>query len=107
MAFTVEGEYNRLLKIKAEREKKSKDKRLAFECGCACGYVTRIEYQPRGYDKEVGTWTEESISIYAIAGFSNQEQLVLYITENDVCKAHNRRKYKYWKEFGVLESFVR
>ena len=52
MAFTVEGEYNRLLKIKAERERKSKDKRLAFECGCACGYVTRIEYQPWKFDQE-------------------------------------------------------
>lgn len=107
MAFTVEGEYKRLKKAKEEREKKSQDKHLGFECGCACGYVTRIEYQPREFDREVGTWTEEAITIYAIAGFSNQEQLVLYITENDVIRAHNRRKYKYWKEFGVLESYVR
>ena len=101
MAFTVEGEYNRLLRIKAEREQKSQNKRLAFECGCACGYVTRIEYQPWKFDQE------EAILIYAIAGLSNKEKLVLYITENDVSKAYNRRKYKYWKEFGVLESFVR
>ena len=102
MAFTVEGEYNRLLKIKAEREKKSKDKRLAFECGCACGYVTRIEYQPWKYLEN-----DEAVLVYAIAGFDKKERLVLYITENDVSKAYNKRKYKYWKEFGVLESFVR
>lgn len=107
MAFTVQGEYERLLKIKAEREKKSKDKRLAFECGCACGYVTRIEYQHYGYDTELHKMNDEAILIYAIAGFSNKEQLVLYLTENDVSKAYNRRKYKYWKEFGVLESFCR
>lgn len=102
MAFTVEGECNRLLKIKAERERKSKDKRLAFECGCACGYVTRIEYQPWKYLEQ-----EEAILVYAIAGFSNEEKLVLYITESDVRKVYNRRKYKYWKEYGILESFVR
>lgn len=107
MAFDVRGEYERLCKIKAEREKKSKDKRLAFECGCACGYVTRIEYQPWGYDKELGEWVDEAVLVYAIAGWSNKEQLVLYITEDDVSKAYKRRKYKYWKEFGVLESFVR
>ena len=102
MAYTVEGEYKRLLKIKADREKKSEGKRLAFECGCACGYVTRIEHQPWKFLEQ-----EEAILVYAIAGFDNKEKLVLYITDNDVRKAHNRRKYKYWKEFGVLESFVR
>ena len=101
MAFTVHEEYNRLLKIKKEREKKSKEKKLAFECGCACGYVTRIEYQPWRFHEQ-----EEAILIYAIAGFSDKEKLVLYLTEEDVKKAYNRRKYKYWKEFGVLESFV-
>lgn len=105
MAFTVKEEYERLLKIKAERERKSKDKRLAFECGCACGYVTRIEYEPLRYDEYCHTWVKEAISVYAIAGFSDKEQLVLYLTEDDVSKAYNRRKYKYWKEFGILESF--
>lgn len=102
MAFTVEGEYKRLLKIKAEREKKLAGKHLAFECGCACGYVTRIEYQPSKFLEQ-----EEAILVYAIAGFDNKEKLVLYITENDVNKAYNRRKYKYWKEFGILESFAK
>lgn len=102
MAFTVEEEYKRLLKIKEEREKKSQDKHLAFECGCACGYVTRIEYQPWKFLEQ-----EEAVLIYAIAGFSNEEELVLYITEKDVSKAYNRRKYRYWKKFGVLESFCR
>lgn len=107
MAFTVKDEYKRLLKIKEEREKKSVDKHLAFECGCACGYVTRIEYQPYGYDIEFHKRIEEAILIYAIAGFCDDEQLVLTLTEDDVSKAYNKRKYKYWKEFGVLESFAR
>jgi hypothetical protein len=77
MAFTVKEEYERLIKIKEEREKKSKDKHLAFECGCACGYVTRIDYQPRNYE----TCDKEAIKIYAIAGFDNKEKLVLYLTE--------------------------
>ena len=102
MAFTVEGEYNRLLKIKADREKNSKEKRLAFECGCACGYVTRIEYKPWNPHEQ-----EEAILVYAIAGFDNKEKLALYITESDVRKAYNKRKYKYWKEYGILESFAR
>lgn len=102
MAFTVKEEYNRLIKIKKEREQNSKDKHLSFECGCACGYVTRIEYQPGVYMKQ-----EEAILVYAIAGFSNKEELVLYITENDVNKAYNKRKYRYWKKYGILESFCR
>lgn len=102
MAYTVEGEYRRLIKIKAERERKSEYKRLAFECGVACGYVTRIEYQPEKFLEQ-----EEAVLVYAIAGLSNKEQLVLYITEDDVRKAHNKRKYKYWKEYGILESFCR
>jgi len=102
MAFTVKGEYERLLKIKAEREQKSENKHLSFECGVACGYVTRIEYQPSKFLEQ-----DEAILIYAIAGFSNKEQLVLYLTEADVSKAYNKRKYKYWKEYGILESFVR
>ena len=107
MAFTVREEYERLVKIKEEREKKSKDKHLAFECGCACGYVTRIEYQPIRYDEEVHKWCSEEIHIYAIAGFDNKEKLVLRLTGKDVSKAYNRRKYRYWRQYKILESFER
>jgi hypothetical protein len=105
VAFTVKGEYERLMKIKEEREKKSKDKCLAFECGCACGYVTRIEYLPFRYDEEIHRWIDEEIHIYAIAGWDNYEKLVLILTENDVSKRYQDRKYYYWKEYGILESF--
>lgn len=103
MAFTVKSEYERLIKIKDERERKSEDKHLAFECGCACGYVTRIEYQPQNY----ALGNEEAILVYAIAGFDNYERLALYITEKDVSKRYQDRKYKYWKQYGILESYVR
>lgn len=97
MAFTVKGEYERLLKYK----EKSKDGKLPFECGVACGYVTRIEYVP-------STWfCGERIDIFAIAGFDNFEKPVLSIRENDVKKRYQDRRYKYWKEFNVLEVFER
>ena len=106
MAFTVKEEYDRLIKIKTEREK-SKVKCLAFECGCACGYVTRIEYLPTRYDEEVHRWFDEEIHIYAIAGWDNYEKLVLVITENDVSKRYQDRKYRYLKQYGILESYCR
>lgn len=101
MAFTVKGEYERLMKYK----EKSKDKELPFECGCACGYVTRIEYLPGRV--ECNRWLDEEIHIYAIAGFDDLEKLVLVINKDDVSKRYNYRKYKYHKEFNVLESFER
>ena len=105
MAFTLREEYERLVKIKDEREKKSEH--LAFECGCACGYVTRMEYLPYRYDEEVHKCFDQEIRIYAIAGFDNEEKLVLRLTENDVRKPYNRRKYRYWREWKILESFDR
>ena len=105
MAFTVKGEYERLLKIKSECENKSKDKCLGFECGVACGYVTRIEYIPRGYNNECHQWMEEELHIYAIAGWDDYEKLAIVLTENDVSRRYQDRCYKYWKEYGVLEHF--
>ena len=97
MAFTVKGEYERLLKI----QENAPLNKIAFECGCACGYVTKIEYIP---------WSpgqKECINIYAIAGFDSHEKLALVLTENDVRKRYQDRKYKYWKQYNILESFVR
>lgn len=105
MAFTVKGEYDRLVKHKAECEKKLKDKRMGFECGCACGYVTRIEYIPRKYNAEVHKWFDEEVHVYAIAGWDKEEKLVIVITENDVSKRYQDRSYKYWSKYGILESF--
>lgn len=105
MAFTVKGEYERLLKIKSDCEKKSKDKCLGFECGCACGIVTRIEYLPSRYDKECHQWIDEEIQIYVIAGWDKFEKLAFVLTENDVSKRYQDRCYKYWKEYRILEYF--
>lgn len=104
MAFTVKGEYERLLKIQERAEKKSKDKCLAFMSGCICGRVTKIEYVPWSSDQE------ECINIYvftSIAGFNAHEHIALVLTENDVNKRYQDRKYKYWKRYDLLESFVR
>lgn len=99
MAFSVKGEYERLIKI----QEKSKDKKIPFECGCACGVVTKIEYVPWS----IGT--EEAVILYGYAGFDspNNEHVLLYITENDVSKRYQDRKYRYWKQWNVLESFCK
>lgn len=103
MAYTVKGEYDRLMKYKG----KSKDEKLPFECGVACGYVTRIEYLPKRYDNECHSWMDEEIHIYAIAGWSTSEELVLVLKEHDVNKRYQDRKYRYWKQYNILESFAR
>jgi hypothetical protein len=97
MAFTVKGEYERLRKI----QEKSKDKKILFECGCACGCVTKIEYQP--WD----VFNEEAVLIYGYAGFDNPntERLLMYITNKDVSKRYQDRKYRYWKQWNILERF--
>ena len=104
MAFTVKSEYKRLIKHKLDAEKKSNDKRLGFECGCACGYVTRIEYIPAHYGVDY-KWHDEEIQIFAIAGFDNHEKLVLTLTESDICKRYQDRKYKYWNQYRIFEVF--
>ena len=50
---------------------------------------------------------DEEIRIYAIAGWNTFEDLVLVLKEQDVNKRYQDRKYKYWREFNVLESFMR
>ena len=103
MAFTVKGEYERLMKYKA----RSENGKLPFECGVACGVVTRIEYIPSRYDNEAHCWLDEEIHIYAIAGWDKDEKLVLVLKENDVRKRYKNRKYYYWKQYNILESFDR
>lgn len=104
MAFTVKDEYERLLEIKAECKKKSEDKHLGFECGVACGIVTRIEYIPAHYGKDF-KWDDEEIQVFVIAGLDDLEKLAFTITENDVRKRYQDRKYYYWKKYGILEFF--
>ena len=95
MAYTVKGEYERLLKYK----EKSKDGKLPFECGVACGYVTRIEYIPKRYEYECHRWLDEEVRIYAIAGWDTSEKLVLVLQEHDVSRRYQDRKYRYYKEW--------
>lgn len=105
MAFTVKGEYERLMKIKAECEKKLEDKHLSFECGVACGIVTRIEYIPRRYDHEVHRWFDDEVHVFVIAGWDNFEKLAFTITVNDVSRRYQDRKYRYNRQYGILEYF--
>lgn len=103
MGFNIKEEYQRLIKIKNEQEKKNKH--LAFECGAACGYVTRIVLR----EPEAFQWLIDKdgymILVYGIAGFSNQEELLLVIREDDVKRQYKNRNYYYHKQYGILEKF--
>lgn len=101
MAFTVEGEYERLMKIQA----KSPNNQIPFECGVACGIVTRIEYIPRTYNNEVHMYLGNKVNVYVIAGWEKDEQLAFTITMDDVCKRYQDRKYRYNKQYGILEYY--
>ena len=101
MAFTVRGEYERLMKIQA----KVPEGKIPFECGCACGVVTRIEFVPRRYNEEAHVWLNEEIQVYVIAGWDKEEWAAFTITEYDVCKRYQDRKYRYNKKYGILEYF--
>ena len=108
MAFTVKEEYKRLNKIKNDIE--SKGDEMAFECGCVCGIVTRIEYcKVKPYDFErtpPNIWLEEEIQIY-VNCFGEREDLALTLREEDVKKRYQDRKYRWNKKYKILESFVR
>ena len=104
MAFTVKGEYERLIKRKTEAEN-SKFKQMGFECGCVCGIVTRIEYVPRRYNYEAHRFLEEEIQIYVIAGWDKHEQLAFTLTDTDVSKRYKDRKYRYDKTYGILDFY--
>ena len=105
MAFTVKEEYNRLIKIKAEQEKKMGH--LLFECGVACGIVTKIEYVPRSYNQEVHRWFDDEIHVYAIAGWDKNEKLAIVIGKEDVSRQYKKRKYYFNKQYGILDMHHR
>lgn len=96
MAFTVKGEYERLLKFKNDSSG-----HLAFECGCVTGYVTDIEYIQNVYGHK------ELILIYGIAGTEKDIQVLLAISEEDVKKRYQDRRYRcYRSKYGnILERY--
>ena len=107
MAFSVKGEYERLIKIKNTLE--SKGKQMPFEWGCVCGFVTRIEYckvKPYDFDRTPPSiWLEEEIQVYV--NCFGKEDLALTLREKDVKKRYQDRKYRWNKKYKILESFVR
>lgn len=103
MAFTVKEEYERLMKIKTKQEKKYVG--MCFECGCVGGHVTRIDYLPKRYEKDVHRWFDEEIHIYV--NCFGREELALVLTEADVRKRYQDRKYKWNRQYEILESFSR
>lgn len=102
MAFTVKEEYIRLLKIKHTQEDKRNG--MCFEHGCVGGYVTKIDYLPRRYSVEVHRYLDEEIQIYV--NCLGKEELALVLTENDIRKRYQDRKYRWHKQYEIFESFV-
>ena len=70
---------------------KFKTKELGFECGVACGKVTKIEF-----NKE-----EDEILVIGIAGWENNERILMIITENMT----KGKEFKYWKQYHIFERF--
>ena len=94
MAFNLKGEYKRLQNILYKHKGK-----IPFECGCACGMVTEIEYQPleRGQ--------QEAIFVYGFAGWDKPytKNMLFAIEEHDVKRRYQDRKYRYNKQYEILE----
>jgi hypothetical protein len=101
MAFTIKGEYDRLIKIK----EKAPNKQILFECGCVCGYVTEFKYIQRHYSEAVHRYIDDVLEVWVQTGFQKEPELAFTITEYDVCKRYQDRKYRYNKKYGILEYF--
>ena len=91
MAFTVKDEYERLNKYHSIKP-------MIYEQGCVNVPVSRFEYAK-------DFWGDDKLNVYVIDIFDNNtETLVMTITEEDVCKAYNKRRYKYWKKYNIIEA---
>ena len=93
MAFTVKEEYERL--------KKYHDKKpMTYEHGCYNCLIAKIEYIK-------DFWNGDKINVYIEDDWDGKEKLVMIIDEDEVRKAYNRRCYKYWRQYNILEDFIR
>lgn len=102
MAFTVKGEYERLL----DKKLNSPLSQLPFECGCVGAYVTDIIYVPRHYSEAVHRYIDDVCEVWVQTCFGgNKPELAFTITSDDVCKRYQDRKYRYNKKFNILEYF--
>ena len=72
-----------------------KKKRLAFECGCATGYVSDIRIVDHG------DGIPRHIEVIGRAGFDTRDHVILAIF--DYMKKGT--DYKYWREYHILERF--
>lgn len=101
MAFTVEGEYKRLL----GKEYELYPNKIPFESGVVCGYVTELKYIPRHYNEEVHRYIDEVCEVWVQTGFKKTPELAFTITKDDVCRRYQDRKYRWNKTFSLLEYF--
>lgn len=87
----VEREY----KVLQNKLHRYKNKRLGFECGCACGYVTEINLidDPYGVGK--------AIEVKGMAGMDAKERVLMTITSF----WRKGKDYRYWSDYHILEHF--
>lgn len=90
----LHAEYNALLK-KLNRYKK---KRLAYEYGCACGIITRIEL----VQEQWGAHGDIAEYIAVWGDMGTGEQVLMYIREDNISKG-----YKYDREFHIITDSAR
>lgn len=90
----VEREYKAL----KNKLNKYKTKKLGFEYGMSCGYVTQVNLVEDPFSKY--PW-KKAIEVRGLAGFDAHERVLMYITEN----MSKGKDYKYWKEYHILECF--
>lgn len=107
MAYGLRNEYNRFVKKLADGKKRN-GYGIVFECHGCCGYVTEIEYVD-GYDKDKNSdYGEDTVLFYGFCGFTlpKEKRNVLFaIVDKDTWKAHNKRCYRWFKEYNILEAF--
>lgn len=93
MEFTVKEEYERL--------KKYHDKKpMIYEHECTNLLVTKIECVK-------DFWDGDKINVYVHDIWDDKEILAMTIDEDEVRKAYNRRCYKYWRQYNIIEDFTR
>ena len=101
-----ESEVSKMIDIQKEfstltrQLNKYKTRPLSFECGAIVGKVTAVNLIP---DPESNFSWDKAIEIKGIAGSNETERTLLIITE----RMKKGTDYKYWREYHVLESFVR
>lgn len=87
---------NKEFKVLTNKLNRYKTRSLAFECGCATGYVTGINLIDNPYG-----CGGKAIEVRGIAGCDASERVLMIVTD----LWRKGKDYKYWPEYHILEYF--